>query len=42
MEGLGQVPEIQDLFIDHIRQGLKERPLSPVERKTTFLNSFND
>lgn len=42
MEGLGQVPEIQDLFIDHIRQGLKERPLSPVERKTTFLNSFSE
>lgn len=42
MEGLGQIPEIQDLFIDHIRQGLRERPLNPVERKTAFLRSFSD
>lgn len=37
IEGLGQIPEIQDIYIDHIRQGLKERPLSAVERKAAFL-----
>lgn len=37
MEGLGQIPQIQDIFIEHIRSGLKETPLSPVERKAAFL-----
>lgn len=37
LEGLGQIPEIQDIFINHIREGLKQRPLSPVERKAAFL-----
>lgn len=38
LEGLGQIPAIQDIYIDHIRDGLRERPLSPVERKAAFLN----
>lgn len=40
IEGLGQIPEIQDIFIDHIRQGLREKPLSSVERKAAFLKNF--
>lgn len=37
IEGLGQIPEIQDIFIRHIKEGLKERPLSPSGRKAAFL-----
>ncbi len=37
IEGLGQIPEIQDLYIRHIKEGLKEKPLTPVERKAAFL-----
>ena len=37
IEGLGQIPEIQDIFIQHIKEGLNERPLTPVERKAAFL-----
>ncbi len=36
-EGLGEIPEIQALYIDHIRQGLKERPLRAPEIKAAFL-----
>lgn len=38
IEGLGQIPEIQDIYILHIKDGLKEKPLSPVERKAAFLS----
>lgn len=41
LESLGQIPEIQDIYIRHIKDGLKEKPLSPVERKAAFLNSFS-
>lgn len=37
IEGLGQIPAIQDIYIQHIKDGLKERPLTPVERKAAFL-----
>lgn len=37
IEGLGQIPEIQDLYLRHIKEGLKEKPLTPVERKAAFL-----
>lgn len=38
IEGLGQLPEIQEIFIDHIRRGLDSRPLSAIEHKAAFLN----
>ncbi|MBO4944777.1 MAG: sirohydrochlorin cobaltochelatase [Muribaculaceae bacterium] len=38
MAGLGQMPSIRQLFIDHIRQGLVEKPLSPAELKRKFLS----
>lgn len=38
MEGLGEIPEIQDIYIDHIRQGLQERPRQAQEIKAAFLN----
>lgn len=37
IEGLGQIPEIQDIFIRHIKEGMKEKPLSPSGRKAAFL-----
>ena len=37
IEGLGQIPAIQDIYIQHIKDGLKERPLTPVERKAAFI-----
>lgn len=37
VEGLGQLPAIQEIFIDHIRDGLRQAPLSPVEIKAAFL-----
>lgn len=37
IEGLGQVPQIQDIFIRHIKEGMNERPLTPVERKAAFI-----
>lgn len=40
IEGLGHIPEIQDIYIRHIKDGLKEKPLTPVERKAAFLNSY--
>lgn len=38
MTGLGEMPGIQQIFIDHIRQGLDEKPLSPSELKRKFLS----
>lgn len=38
LEGLGQIPEIQEIYIDHIRRGLHSRPLSAIEHKASFLN----
>lgn len=37
IEGLGEIPQIQEIYINHIRNGLRERLLSPVERKAAFL-----
>lgn len=36
LEGLGQVPEIQEIFIDHIRFGLKHRMLGIMEKKAGY------
>lgn len=36
MEGLGQVPEIQKIFIDHIRFMLKHRTLGIMEKKAGY------
>ena len=36
MEGLGQVPEIQDLYIDHIRFTLSHRRVSVMEKKAGY------
>ncbi len=41
LEGLGQIPQIQDMFIRHIKEGLLERPLSPMELKAAFLKENN-
>lgn len=35
-EGLGQVPEIQEIFINHIRFGLKHRMLGIMEKKAGY------
>lgn len=40
LEGLGQIPEIQDIYIKHIEDGLQQRPLTPVDRKAAFLKNF--
>lgn len=37
MEGLGQIPEIQDIYINHIRQALADKPLSASQRKQAFI-----
>ena len=37
-EGLGQIPEIQEIYIDHIRRGLDSRPLTAIEHKASFIN----
>lgn len=37
MGGLGQMPDIQNLFIEHIRQAMLEKPLSPSEYKRKAL-----
>lgn len=37
MSGLGQMPDIQNLFIEHIRQAMLEKPLSPSELKRKAL-----
>lgn len=36
LEGLGQIPEIQEIFIDHIRFGLKHRTLGIMEKKAAY------
>lgn len=36
MEGLGQIPEIQEIFIDHIRFMLKHRILGIMEKKAAY------
>lgn len=36
LEGLGQVPEVQDIFIEHIRFGLKHRMLDIMEKKAAY------
>lgn len=36
MEGLGQVPEIQEIFINHIRFMLKHRMLNIMEKKAGY------
>lgn len=36
LEGLGQVPEIQDIFIEHIRFGLKHRMLDIMTKKAAY------
>lgn len=36
MEGLGQVPEIQEIFINHIRFMLKHRTLDIMEKKARY------
>lgn len=38
LEGMGEIPGIQDLYVKHIRQGMKERPLKAREIKKAFLN----
>lgn len=37
VRGLGEMPEIQNLFIEHIRQAIEDKPLSPSEHKRKFL-----
>lgn len=37
LSGLGELPQIQDLFIQHIKQGLEDKPLKPSEYKRKFL-----
>ena len=39
IEGLGQIPEIRELSLDHIRRGMTEKPLAPSERKAEFLKN---
>lgn len=36
LEGLGQVPEIQEIFIEHIRFGLKHRMLDIMTKKAAY------
>lgn len=36
LEGLGQIPEIQEIFIDHIRFGLKHRMLDIMTKKAAY------
>lgn len=36
LEGLGQVPEIQEIFINHIRFGLKHRMLDIMTKKAAY------
>lgn len=36
LEGLGQVPEIQEIFIEHIRFGLKHRTLDIMTKKAAY------
>ena len=36
LEGLGQIPEIQEIFIEHIRFGLKHRMLDIMTKKAAY------
>lgn len=36
LEGLGQIPEIQEIFIEHIRFGLKHRMLDIMAKKAAY------
>lgn len=36
IEGMGQIPEIQEIFIDHIRFSLKYRMLDIMDKKTAY------
>lgn len=36
MEGMGQIPEIQEIFIDHIRFSLKHRILDIMDKKAAY------
>lgn len=42
VEGLGQIPAIQDLYVSHIEEGLKERPVRAAERKAAFIRENQD
>lgn len=37
IEGLGQIPEIRQIYIDHIKAGLDEKPLTAIEHKAAYL-----
>lgn len=37
IEGLGQIPGIQDVYIEHIRQGMREKPLTATQLKSEFI-----
>lgn len=39
IEGLGQIPGIQDMYIEHIKQGMKEKPLTATQRKRAFIKN---
>ena len=39
MEGLGQIPEIQELYIEHISQALTHRQVGIMEKKTAYYKS---
>ncbi|MCD8310455.1 MAG: sirohydrochlorin cobaltochelatase, partial [Prevotellaceae bacterium] len=36
MEGLGEIPEIQDIFIDHLQFQLTHRTIGIMEKKAGF------
>ncbi len=37
IEGLGQIPAIRNIFVEHIKEGLREKPLNAVELKSNFI-----
>lgn len=37
IEGLGQIPGIQDIYIRHIREGLASKPLGATQRKNAYI-----
>ncbi len=39
IEGLGQISEIRDMYIEHIRSGLADRPKNAIERKSGFIRN---
>ncbi len=38
MEGLGQIPEIQDMFIGHLKYIINNKPLDIMEKKAQYAN----